>query len=58
MKPTIEISMIVKDGGATLARCLKSVSTFADRIVVGYTGSADESAAIAREFGAGVIAIL
>ncbi|MGB6742510.1 MAG: glycosyltransferase [Terracidiphilus sp.] len=57
MKPTIEVSMIVKDGGATLARCLKSVSTFADRIVVGDTGSTDESAAIARACGAEVIEI-
>ncbi|HEX4032252.1 MAG TPA: glycosyltransferase [Terracidiphilus sp.] len=57
MKPTIEVSMIVKDGAATLARCLKSVSTFADRIVVGDTGSTDESAAIARAGGAEVIAI-
>ncbi len=57
MKPTIEVSMIVKNGGATLARCLKSVSAFADRIVVGDTGSTDESAAIARDHGAEVIAI-
>src|SRR5580698_522069 len=57
MKPTIEISMIVKDGGATLARCLKSVSSFADRILVGDTGSTDESAEIARALGAEVIAI-
>lgn len=57
MKPTIEVSMIVKDGAATLARCLKSVSTFADRIVVGDTGSTDESVAIARAGGAEVIAI-
>jgi Flp pilus assembly protein TadD len=57
MKPTIEVSMIVKDGAATLARCLKSVSTFADRIVIGDTGSTDESVAIARAGGAEVIAI-
>jgi hypothetical protein len=57
MKPTIEVSMIVKDGGATLARCLKSVAAFADRIIVGDTGSTDESASIARAHGAEVIAI-
>jgi tetratricopeptide (TPR) repeat protein len=57
MKPTIEVSMIVKDGGAMLARCLKSVSTFADRILIGDTGSTDDSAAIARAHGAEVISI-
>jgi glycosyltransferase involved in cell wall biosynthesis len=57
MKPTIEVSMIVKDGGATLERCLKSVSTFADRIVIGDTGSTDESIAIARACGAEVVLI-
>jgi len=56
MKPTIEVSMIVKDGGATLARCLKS-ATFADRIIVGDTGSTDDSIAIARDCGAEVISI-
>ncbi len=57
MKPTLEVSMIVKDGGATLARCLKSVSAFVDRIIVGDTGSTDESIEIARAHGAEVIAI-
>jgi tetratricopeptide (TPR) repeat protein len=57
MKPTIELSMIVKDGAAVLDRCLRSVSSFIDRIVIGDTGSVDESAAIARAFGAEVIAI-
>jgi len=56
MKPTIEVSMIVKDGGAMLARCLKSVA-FADRILVGDTGSTDESIAIARAHGAEVVSI-
>jgi len=50
MKPTIEVSMIVKDGGATLARCLKSVA-------FGDTGSTDDSVAIARAHGAEVISI-
>jgi glycosyltransferase involved in cell wall biosynthesis len=57
MKPTVELSMIVKDGAAVLARCLSSVAPFVDRIVVGDTGSTDESAAIARNFGAEVVAI-
>ena len=49
--------MIVKDGAAVLARCLASAAPFVDRILVGDTGSADGSAAIAREFGAEVVAI-
>lgn len=57
MKPTVELSMIVKDGAPILRRCLRSVVSFIDRIVVGDTGSTDESPAIAREFGAEVIAI-
>jgi tetratricopeptide (TPR) repeat protein len=57
MKPTVELSMIVKDGAPFLARCLKSVSPFVDRIIVGDTGSTDETVTIAREFGAEVLAI-
>ncbi|MGB6692439.1 MAG: glycosyltransferase [Terracidiphilus sp.] len=57
MKPTVELSMIVKDGAPVLARCLRSASSFVDRIVFGDTGSTDESPAIAKEFGAEVIAV-
>lgn len=57
MEPTLEVSMIVKDGAPVLGRCLRSVASFVDRIVVGDTGSADGSAEIARGFGAEVIAI-
>jgi len=57
MKPTIEVSMIVKDGAPVLGRCLNSVASFADRILVGDTGSSDESQAIARGYGAEVIDI-
>ncbi len=49
--------MIVKNGGATLRRCLESVAPLVDRIVVGDTGSADESARIARSFGAKVVKV-
>jgi tetratricopeptide (TPR) repeat protein len=57
MRQTIELSMIVKDGAPVLGRCLSSAASFVDRIVVGDTGSGDESAAIARELGAEVIRI-
>jgi hypothetical protein len=45
---TVELSMIVKDGGADLARCLSSAAPFVDRIVVGDTGSRDGSREISR----------
>jgi tetratricopeptide (TPR) repeat protein len=57
MKPTVELSMIVKDGAPVLARCLRSVSPFVDRILIGDTGSTDESVAVAQEFGAEIISI-
>ena len=57
MKPTVEVSMIVKDGAPVLGRCLKSVALVADRIVIGDTESTDESAEIARSFGAEVFSI-
>jgi tetratricopeptide (TPR) repeat protein len=52
---TLELSMIVKDGGADLARCLRSAAPFVDRIVVGDTGSRDDSRHIARSLGAEVV---
>ena len=57
MKPTLELSMIVKNGAAGLARCLGSVKGLADRITIGDTGSADETIEIAGKFGANVISL-
>jgi tetratricopeptide (TPR) repeat protein len=57
MKPTIEVSMIVKNGGLSLARCLKSVSGFVDRILIGDTGSVDGSLELAEQLGAEVVSI-
>ena len=54
-RPTLELSMIVKDGAATLERCLQSAAPVVDRIVIGDTGSTDDSAAIAHRYGAEVI---
>ena len=56
-KPSIELSMIVKDGAASLERCLKSTLSFVDRIVIGDTGSVDGSPDIARDCGAEVFSI-
>jgi tetratricopeptide (TPR) repeat protein len=51
-RPTVELSMIVKNGGASLDRCLASAAPLVDRIVIGDTGSTDESLSIARQYGA------
>jgi len=56
-RPTLELSMIVKDGGAALGRCLSSAAAVVDRMVVGDTGSSDSSVKVARGFGAEVVAI-
>ncbi|MEJ2007786.1 MAG: glycosyltransferase [Acidobacteriota bacterium] len=55
--PTLALSMIVKDGEATLARCLDSVRGVVDEIVIADTGSADGSQEIARRYNARVFQI-
>lgn len=52
---SLELSMIVKDAAAVLPRCLQSVAGLVDRIVIGDTGSTDDSVRIARSFGAEVL---
>ncbi|CAM3805503.1 glycosyltransferase [Castellaniella denitrificans] len=52
--PTIALVMIVKNGAATLARCLSSVQGHVDEFIVLDTGSTDDTIAIARRFGARV----
>ena len=47
--------MSVRDGAASLARCLGSVAGFVDQITVGDTGSSDRSREIAASYGARVI---
>jgi tetratricopeptide (TPR) repeat protein len=49
--------MIVKNGGEDLRLCLESVRSVVDQIVIADTGSTDNTAQIAAEFGATVISI-
>ena len=55
--PTVGLSMIVKNEAQTLGHCLQSVSGVVSQIVVADTGSTDNTADIAREFGATVISV-
>lgn len=52
--PTIALVMIVKNGAATLARCLSSVRDHVDETILLDTGSTDDTVAIARRFDAQV----
>ncbi len=56
-RPTLGLSMIVKDAEADLARCLESARGLVDEIVIGDTGSTDASVEIAHRYGARVITI-
>jgi tetratricopeptide (TPR) repeat protein len=49
--------MIVRNGAEGLERCLRSVAGIVDRIVIGDTGSNDDTIAIARRYGAEVISV-
>jgi tetratricopeptide (TPR) repeat protein len=54
---SIELQMIVKNESVHLARCLRSIRDVVDRIVIGDTGSTDDTAAIARTFAAEIIPV-
>jgi tetratricopeptide (TPR) repeat protein len=56
-RPTVELAMIVRNGGVGLARCLESALPAVDGIVIGDTGSTDDSVRIARELGARVLEV-
>ena len=53
--PTLSLAMIVKDEAKNLPRCLRSVAPLVDEFRIVDTGSTDDTAAIARSFGAEVI---
>jgi glycosyltransferase involved in cell wall biosynthesis len=55
--PSLGLSMIVKNGAETLRPCLESVRGIATQIVIGDTGSTDDSVKIAHEFGATVVPV-
>lgn len=52
---SIGLSMIVKNGGATLRPCLESVRGVVQQIVIADTGCTDNTCEIARDFGATII---
>jgi glycosyltransferase involved in cell wall biosynthesis/SAM-dependent methyltransferase len=54
-KQKLSVGLIAKNAELDLARCLTSVWTIADEIVIGDTGSTDATAQIAASFGARVL---
>jgi tetratricopeptide (TPR) repeat protein len=55
LRPSLALTMIVKDEARCLARCLQSALPLVDEMVICDTGSTDETAEIARRFGATVV---
>jgi len=55
--PTVGLSMIVKNEAESLGPCLQSVAGIVSQTVIADTGSTDNTATIAREFGATVVSV-
>ena len=55
--PSLALSMIVRDAADTLVQCLASASDVVSEIVVGDTGSSDNTIALAQSFGARVFSV-
>ncbi len=55
--PNVGLSMIVKNEAQSLGLCLRSVSGIVSQIVIGDTGSTDNTADMARQFGATVVSV-
>jgi tetratricopeptide (TPR) repeat protein len=53
----VALNMIVRNEASALRRCLESVRGVVDEMVIGDTGSTDDSTAIARDCGARVVPI-
>jgi glycosyltransferase involved in cell wall biosynthesis len=54
-RPTVSLTMIVRDEEANLPACLGSAADLFDEVVVVDTGSVDRTAEVARSFGARVV---
>jgi glycosyltransferase involved in cell wall biosynthesis/SAM-dependent methyltransferase len=53
--PKLSVGIIAKNAGLDLARCLESVWHLADEIIVGDTGSTDNTVEVAESYGARVL---
>src|SRR5262249_30328503 len=54
---TVALSMIVRDAQEHLRRCLESCAGLLSEIVIGDTGSQDQTVAIAKSFGAAILSV-
>ena len=50
--PKLSVCMIVRDEEKNLPRCLESVESVADELIIVDTGSKDNTISIAKDFGA------
>lgn len=55
--PTVALAMIVRDAAEQLERCLESVRGVVDELVVGDTGSSDQTPEVAKRLGARVLPV-
>jgi tetratricopeptide (TPR) repeat protein len=54
-KPQLSLAMIVKNEARCLARCLQSIRSIVDEVVIADTGSTDDTVNIAKNFGAKIL---
>ena len=55
LKPQLSLAMIVKNEARCLARCLQSIRSMVDEMVIVDTGSTDDTVEIAKRFGAKIL---
>ena len=51
MKPSISVCLIIKNESLYLRQCLESIKDIATEILIGDTGSTDNSPEISAEYG-------